>query len=186
MSPSAAPRTRRPSEREILDVAAAHLRSEGFRTYRDVDGTDYFDLVARRGSEVGLVEGKVADARTVLVQALRRRAWGDWVAVVLGSRTAAGRLERRTAATRSAPVGIWSVERGTLTILRPASAWARPGVDDPFEPLRRRFRRVLDAVDRGEIPPGTVWSDVNREVRRAAGGRRFAEWRLDEVPSRPD
>jgi hypothetical protein len=183
---SAAPRSRRPPEREILEVAAAHLRSEGFRTYRDVDGTDYFDLVARRGEEVGLIEGKVADARTVIVQALRRRAWGNWVAVVLGSRTSATRLERRTAATRAAPVGIWAVEHGALTVLRPAAAWAAPGEDDPFRELRLRFRRILDAVDRGEIPAGVRWSDVNREVRRAAGGRRFAEWRLDEGRSRPD
>lgn len=175
----------RPSERAVLEVAARYLQGEGFRTYLDLDGTDYFDLVARRGEEVGLVEGKAADRRNVLVQALRRRAWGDWVAVVLGSRRSAERLQDRTVLGRASPVGIWTVEGDRLLVLRPARRWAGAGEDDPFRDLRDRFHRILDRVDRGELPSGALWSGVNREVRRAAGGRGFLEWRLDEGRSDP-
>lgn len=179
---NASPRARRRavSEAEIVRIAAEHLRRAGYRAYIDPDGTDYFDLVARRGSEVGLVEAKVGDARAVLGQALRRRGWGDWSAVVLGSVRSAERLDVNSRTSRAAPVGVWAVHAGAIRVVRAARPWVAPGQGDPFRELRDRFRRVLDRVDDGTLPSSATWDDVLREVRRASGGRGFAEWRLDE------
>ncbi len=170
----------RPSERALVEAGARYLTELGYRTWPNPDGTDYFDLVARRGAEVGLVEAKVADRRTVLAQALTRRVWGDWVAVLVGSPRAAERLESRTRATRAAPVGVWTVDQDRVRVLRPARAWAEPGAADPYAALRERFRRILDALERGDLPAGLAWDSVPGSVRRASHGRRFREWRLDE------
>ncbi|MGA8604215.1 MAG: hypothetical protein WB788_04005 [Thermoplasmata archaeon] len=180
MSPSAASTPARISEREVVATAAAFLAEKGYRVYPNPDSGDYFDLVARRGEEVGLVEAKVSNSRAVLVQALKRRAWGDWVAVVLPSERAAERLAARTEGTRAAPVGVWATRKGGVRVVREAAPWVRPGEADPFAELRRRFRAVLDRIDSGEIPPEVRWDGVVRAVRRAGGGRGFAEWRLDE------
>jgi len=171
----------RPSEREVVAVAMTFLEGRGYRVYPNPDRNDYFDLVARRGAEVGLVEAKVANGRAVLVQALKRRAWGDWVAVVLPSETTAARLVSRTTGSRAAPVGVWVARGGAVHVVREARPWPRSGADDPFEETRARFRAVLDQIDSGEIPPDVRWEGVVRAVRRAGGGRGFAEWRLDET-----
>ena len=170
----------RPSERSVVDATARHLEGEGYRVYVDLDGTDYFDLIARRGDEVGLVEAKVADRRTVLLQALKRRVWGTWGAVVLSSERAAERLAAETSTGRASALGVWACTSGTMRTLRVARPWVGPGVEDPYATLRERFRRVLDAVDRGEMPTGVSWDGLVGEIRRASGGRKFAEWRLDE------
>ncbi len=176
------PRERtRPRESEIVAAARAHLETLGYRVWVNPDGRDYFDLVARRGRDVGLVEAKVAGTRQVLAQALRRRAWGDWVAVVLATERAAWHLADRTAHGRAAPIGVWWARRGTgVTVVRDARPWTRTAADDPFGPLRQRFHRLLDALEAGELPEATAWDGVAREVRRASGGRGFSEWRLDE------
>jgi hypothetical protein len=181
MSVSRSPRL---AERELVEGGVRHLQELGFRTWANVDGADYFDLVARRGEEVGLVEAKVADSRAVLAQALTRRVWGDWVAVLLGSRRSAERLAARTQATRASPVGIWAFEDGRVRVVRAPSAWVVPGEADPYADLRQRFRRILDALERGDIPEGLPWDFVPGSVRRASHGRRFREWRLDEGPPR--
>ena len=173
----------RPPEAELVERARIYLEERGYRVRVDPDGNDYFDLVARRGDEVGLVEAKVGDARAVLAQALKRRGWGDWTAVLLGSVRAAERLAARTRGTRAAPVGVWSFRDGALAVLREAQPWVAPGAPDPFAELRARFRRILDALDSGELPADARWDGVVREVRRASGGRGFAEWRLDEPPA---
>jgi hypothetical protein len=175
------PRPSRVSEAEIVRATAARLEAEGYRVRADPDGHDYFDLVARRGAEVGLVEAKVGDARAVLTQALKRRGWGDWNAVVLGSPRAAARLAERTRGTRAEPVGVWSLKDGAWTVHRAARPWVAPGEPDPFAELRARFRRILDALDSGELPSDARWDGVLREVRRSSGGRGFGEWRLDET-----
>jgi hypothetical protein len=164
----------------VVRTAATYLEGLGYRVYTNPDATDYFDLVARRGDEVGLVEAKVSGSRAVLVQALKRRAWGDWVVVVLPSDRSAERLVQRTNGTRAAPVGVWTTKGGTVTVVRPAASWVRDGAVDPFADLRRLFRSVLDRIDSGEIPPDVSWEGVVRSVRRFSGGRGFAEWRLDE------
>ncbi|HTS33570.1 MAG TPA: hypothetical protein VMI55_06510 [Thermoplasmata archaeon] len=176
----------RPSERALVEQGARYLEGLGYRTWSNLDGTDYFDLVGRRGDEVGLVEAKVADRRTVLAQALTRRVWGDWVAVLVGSKRSAERLAAQTHATRAAPVGVWTVEAGRVVVLRPARPWVVPGEADPYAELRGRFRRTLDALERGDLPAGLVWDSVPGSVRRASGGRKFKEWRLDEAnPTEP-
>jgi hypothetical protein len=181
---TAATRSRapRPSERSIVEVARAHLEALGYRVWVDPDGHDYFDLVARRGDEVGLVEAKVSDARTVLTQALQRRAWGDWTAVVVSTERIAQGIATRSGGTRAAPVGVWWTDGTKVEVLRSARPWSAPPGDDPFAALRARFRRVLDQLESGEIPEGVPWEGVLREIRRSSGGRGFAEWRLDEPP----
>lgn len=171
---------RRVREPEVVRAAAAFLERQGYRVYPNPDATDYFDLVARRGEEVGLVEAKVSGSRAVLVQALRRRAWGNWVAVVLPSETAAERLATRTAGTRAGRVGVWAATSGGVRVVRAAEPWVRPGEEDPFRDVRTRFRHVLDRIDSGELPPDVPWDGVLRAVREASGGRGFREWRLDE------
>jgi hypothetical protein len=136
--------------------------------------------VARRGDEVGLVEVKVRDARAVLAQALRRRGWGNWSAVALGSDPAARRLAARTTGTRAAPIGIWTVTAESVRVVRPPLPWVRPGETGPFDELRGRFRDWLDLVEQVAGSPTLRWSGVPGAVRRASGGRGFAEWRLDE------
>jgi hypothetical protein len=177
------PRAPRPSEAEIVAAVAAHLENLGYRVRVNVDGIDYFDLVARREGEVGLVEAKVSDARTVLVQALKRRAWADWCAVALAGERSARRLAARTSGGRAEPVGVWCVRAGRVEVVRAPRPWVAPGVDDPFADLKARFRAILDALESGEIPSGVGWDGVVREVRRASGGRSFSEWRLDEPSS---
>jgi hypothetical protein len=180
------------SESDLVAQVASYLAVKGYRTYIDPDGGNYFDLVARRGEEIGLVEAKVSDARTVLRQALVRRAWGDWTAVAVGGARSAARLAERTRGTRAEPVGIWSVVAAVVTEVRPARPWVRASDPDPFLELRARFRAILDALDRGDLPAGATWDGVPRAVRRASGGRAFSEWRLDEIsgedqpPTRPD
>lgn len=183
--PARAPSVRRP-ERELLLRVAGVLATRGFRTYLDPDGTDYFDLVAKQGEDVGIVEGKVGHPREVLSQALRRRAWADWVAVVVDTLGSAERLARRTAPpSRAAFVGIWAAEGSGVREIRPATRAPPDDGSDPFAPTRERFRRILESVDRGEIPLGVRWDGVPGEVRRSSGGRRFGEWRLDERPRCP-
>jgi hypothetical protein len=181
-------RARRPptgSEAEVVRRAAAYLEAQGYRVYIDPDGASYFDLVARRGDEIGVVEAKIAEARGVLAQALRRRGWGDWSAVVLGSVRSARRLADRTATGRASPIGVWTLAGDGVEVVRPARPWVAPGAADPFAPLRARFLTVLADIDRGVRPAGLPWNDVHAEIRRASAGRWFGEWRLDEEPPGP-
>ena len=185
MTPGRPARRPRPSEKEIVGVVARHLESLGYRVRVDLDGTDYFDLVARRGDEVGLVEAKVANSKAVLVQALKRRAWADWCAVALSGGLSARRLADRTTGGRAEPVGVWFVRGDRVEVVRPHRPWVPPGAPDPFAHLKARFRSILDALDVGDLPGSVPWDGVVREVRRASGGRGFAEWRLDETGQEP-
>ena len=171
----------RPSEKRLVKAGAEYLARQGYRTYIDPDHSDYFDLVARKGDEVGLVEAKIADARTVLAQALTRRVWGSWVAVLLYPPRRARSLEERTRERRGSPVGVWTWDGSAVEVLRPARSWVVEGREDPYAELRARFRQVLDALDRGDVPTGLAWDSVPGAVRRASNGRRFREWRLDEA-----
>ena len=170
----------RPSEAAMVAVVADHLKAQEYRVYVNPDGTDYFDLVARRGDEVGMVEAKRGDRMAVLAQALRRRVWGSWSAVAIGSAPAARRLVAETADGRARPVGVWAVTGSRVEVLRAARPWVTPGSDDPYRALRERFLGVLDQRDRGELPEGVAWDGLLGQVRRASHGRGFAEWRLDE------
>lgn len=177
--PTTPPRRARPSELSILETTVAHLQGLGYRTYLDPDGSSYFDLAVVRGDELGLVEGKVGNPKRVLLQALVRRAWADWVAVVVDSPRSAERLVRRTGSGRAATVGVWSVSDGRLTELRAPAHRVLPPA--PFVSLKERLRAALDAIERGDTPAGVGWSGVVGEVYRASGGRGFSEWRLEEL-----
>jgi hypothetical protein len=168
------------SEAELVAIVARYLSGEGYRTYVDPDGSDYFDLVVRRDGVIGLVEAKLAQPRALLVQAIRRRAWGDWVAVVVPSPRTADRLAASTLGRRAEPVGVWVLDGEGVRIVRPARPF--PVGEDPFAAHRARFHAVLDQIDRGELPGGIRWDGLGRELGRASGGRRFREWRLDEPP----
>ena len=180
MNPSSARGPKMPSETEIVRCVARALEAQGYRVRIDPDGTDYFDLVARKGEEVGLIEAKVAHPRKVWAQAVRRRGWGSWNAVVLARPVSAERLAARTAHSRAAPIGVWSIDHGELRVHRPARTWVTPQGPDPYADLRERFRRILDALEDGTLPADARWEGVPRAVRRASRGRGFSEWRLDE------
>lgn len=113
-------------ERELAPPVSTHLESEGYRVWVDPDGTDYFDIIARRGPTIGLVELKLDDGRTVLRQALRRRGWADWVAVAVPDERLARRIAERPVAERGHRVGVWWVEPDRVQILRPGPADRRP------------------------------------------------------------
>jgi hypothetical protein len=172
---------RRPAtERELVEAVAAELGARGYRTYVDPDGSDYFDLAVRRGAEVGLVEAKLGEPSRVLAQALRRRAWADWVAVAVASPRTAAALLARTQGARSSVVGVWSWDAGRARELRAPTARRAEG-PDPFAGTRALLRQHLLDLDRGELPAGVRWSSVPGEVRRRSFGRGFSEWRLDEA-----
>ena len=183
MTPVSARGPKPPTEAEIVRCVARSLEAQGYRVRIDPDGTDYFDLVARKDGEIGLIEAKVAHPREVWAQALRRRGWGDWNAVVLARPVSAERLAARTAHSRGSPIGVWSIDRGEVRVHRPARPWVAPPAPDPYAELRERFRRILDALEDGTLPPDARWAGVPRAVRRASRGRGFAEWRLDEPSS---
>lgn len=164
----------------MLPAVRRHLEQEGYRVYENPDGKDYFDLVARRGAEVGLVELKLEQGRVVLYQALRRRAWGDWTAVALAAEAPARRLLGSATSALRAPVGVWWVHDGQVEVLRPALR-RRSSFSPPMVEARRRFDEWLDRVDRGEIPSGALWEGLQREVGRLSHGRRFREWTIEEA-----
>ncbi len=165
----------------MLPVVRRHLEEEGYRVYANPDGSDYFDLVARRAGEVGLVELKLARGGPVFYQALRRRAWGDWAAVALSSEGPARRLAETSTHPLRTPVGVWWVHADHVEVLRPARRRDVP-LDSPvLRAARAEFEQWLDRIDRGELPPGVRWEGLHREVGRISKGRRFREWTLEEA-----
>jgi hypothetical protein len=167
-------------ERALAPPVARFLGSRGFRVWVDPDGTDYFDLVARRGAEIGLVELKIADGRTVLRQALRRRGWGDWVAVAVPTERLARRIAARPVAERGARVGVWWVAEGAVGVVREAEPLVRAGEPDPFVGLRSELARRLDLLESGALAPGVAWNLLPRARRDLPGGRSTRDWRLEE------
>jgi hypothetical protein len=170
-------------ETELVGPVRRHLEALGFRVFVNPDGADYFDVVARRGSEVGLVELKVADWKTVVTQALRRRGWGDWVAVVLPRRSLAEKAAARRTAPRGIRVGIWFVSDGVVEVLRPAEQFVLPGEVDPFPDPKRWLLERLAIAEAGGTAEPVTWSVP--DAGRVAGRRSSREWRLEEFPD-PD
>jgi len=170
-------------ESELRAPLERFLSSRGYRVDFDIDGQDYFDAVARRGDELGLVELKLTDWRKVHAQALVRRAWADWVAVLLSRRSLAERLRTRAGPPAVGRVGLWYLEHGEVQVLREASPI--PGATS--FPLRGELQFALGVRDRGELPPGAVWSGLGPVRNRRAGRRwdgRF--WRLEEFAEPPE
>jgi hypothetical protein len=170
-------------ERELAPAVAGFLRARGYEVAVDPDGTDYFDLAAWRGEEVGLVELKIADWKTLTVQAAVRRTYSDWVAVALPRRSLAERLLARREGALLRPVGVWLVEAGTVEVLRPATPW--PAATRALFPEHRAaLRALLEARRDGFVPPGSAtWGGFAARSARGAGGRHVREWRLDEFES---
>ena len=168
-------------ERELVPPVRAYLEGLGYRVYVDPDGADYFDVVARRGEEVGLVELKVADWKKVVHQALRRRGWGDWVAVVVPRRSLAEKIVARPSALRGTRVGVWYRDGDSVSVLRAAAPFVAPGEIDPFpEPKHWLLERL--AIADG-LAPGTVVTWGVPDAGRVAGrGRSSRDWRLEEFP----
>jgi hypothetical protein len=175
------PRPRVP-ERALAPPVRRHLEAAGFRVWVDPDGSDFLDVVARRGDEVGLVELKVADWKTVLVQALRRRAWGDWVAVALPRPSLAEKVRARSTVGRAARVGIWVVTGENVQVLRPALPMYDPGDPDPFELPRARLRLFLDAMETGGLPEGFDWGLAAHAAQATHRRRPALDWTMDEFP----
>lgn len=166
----------------MIPPMRAYLEHEGFRVYPNVDGNDYFDLVARRGRELGLVELKRSLAGPAFGQALRRRAWGDWVGVALGSGPGARRLATERNGRLSSVVGIWWVHGETVELLRAPTVV--PTADVP-RPERVQLHAWLDAIDRGWIPPGTRMEGLGGTLHRLSLGRGYREWTVEEAADDP-
>jgi hypothetical protein len=166
-------------ESEMVGPVTRFLEGRGYRCYRDPDGQDYLDLVARRGEEIGLVELKLSAAGQVMAQALRRRAWGDWVAVALEGRRAAVRALDSSGGSYRKRVGILAVTGSFVDELRPFQPIHAPGEPHPFPDLKQRLLSLLDAIDAGTLPAGVGWGAL---WPASAGGRRAGrEWKLEEL-----
>lgn len=169
-------------ETELLGPVTTHLEAEGYRVYPNADAEDFFDVVARRADELGIVELKVADWSHALYQAVERRQWADWVAVVLPRRSLAERLHRASSGPMTRRIGIWVVEGGEVRVVRMAHRVDREGLPESWGASRERLVRMLDLMDAGEIPAGTSWASAVR----AAGLRGRGRWRLEEFAGRAD
>ena len=163
-------------ETELLGPVTTHLQAEGYRVYPNADAEDFFDVVARRAEELGIVELKVADWSHALYQAVERRQWADWVAVVLPRRSLAERLRRASSRPLTQRIGIWVVEDGEVRVVRAAHAVDRHALPEVWEESRQRLVRLLDLMDRGEIPAGTSWASA----ALARGPRGRGRFRLEE------
>jgi hypothetical protein len=167
-------------ERELAGPVRGHLEGLGYRVWVDPDGTDYFDVVARKGREIALIELKLADGRTVLLQAQRRRAWADWAAVAVPSERLARRIAQRPVAERGARVGVWAVVGTDVRVVRPAQRFVAPGEPDMFADSREALHERLDLVEDGRLPLGIPWHLASASRRAMPGGRSSRDWRLEE------
>ncbi len=168
-------------EAELRAPVLAHLAARGDRAWASPDGHDYFDIVAVGPSGIGLVELKVAAAGKVFAQALRRRAYADWVAVAIPSERAARRLLGLPQAPLARRVGVWAVRPdGTVHELRAAEPIVPE--DDPFAPARARFRELVEALLDGGLPEGVDWSGTRGPGLPGPGRRSTRDWRLEEFP----
>ena len=167
-------------ERELVEPVRQYLAGLGYRVFVDPDGSDYFDVVARHGEEVGLVELKVADYRKVLAQAHRRRGFGDWVAVVLPRKTLVDKLLALPSTERGRRVGVWHLYRGEVFVDRPASPLVAPGESAAFPEARARLVELLDAMEAGELPEGVRWEGISAVPGGGHRRRATRDWRLDE------
>lgn len=175
-------------EEELRAPLEAYLAPRGFRLRFDPDGSGYFDAVALRGEEVGLVELKVADWRRVFEQALVRRGWGDWVAVLLPRRSLAEKVLGLRAPPAAKAVGVWYLDSGQVRELRQVGPFPAARGEEAFGPLKRHLVESLAMLESGLLPPGVEWRIVRRPRRRGPRGRPIDPrlWRIEEFASDPD
>jgi hypothetical protein len=167
-------------ERELADPVRSHLERQGYRVWVDPDGSDFLDVVARRGAELGLVELKIADWRTVLSQAIRRRGWADWVAVVVPRPSLAGKIVARPQAPRARRIGVWTLAGPEVRVVRPAEPLWAEGEPRPFPELRARLDAMTTLLESGALPPGVRWNLPGARGRLPGGRRSTRDWRLEE------
>lgn len=170
-------------ERDLAAPVVAHLEAQGYRVWVDPDGSDFLDVVARRGTEIGLVELKLADWRKVLAQAQRRRGWADWIAVVLPRDSLASKLLDVPQAERARRIGVWVVRDGALHVRRAAEPLWQPGEARPFDELRARIEELTDRMIDGSLPEGVRWNLPGSQGRIGHGKRSTRDWRLEEFPA---
>lgn len=167
-------------EEELAPAVVRFLEPQGYAVRVDPDGSGFLDLVAVRGEEVGLVELKLADWKTVLAQATRRRAWGDWAAVVLPRRSLAEKVVGRSGRGFGAKVGVWWTDSDELRVLRRASPFYPAGATDPFALPRSHLRTLMGALLRGEIPEKIGWGLAGHAARTTHARRAGMSFALDE------
>jgi hypothetical protein len=169
---SAAPRVK---ESEMLAWVRPFLEKLGYSVYASPDGADYFDVVAVRDQEVGLVELKVADWKHVVTQAVDRRDWADWVAVALPRASLAQRVLTKTANGPGRRIGVWVVQSDRLDVLRLATS-PGPSATVSEQRWRHRLKELLDDTAGAQLPGDVHWS-VGRPDRRRGS------WRLEDFES---
>ncbi|HZY70845.1 MAG TPA: hypothetical protein VFF67_07715 [Thermoplasmata archaeon] len=172
-------------EDELAPSVVRFLEPQGYAVRVDPDGSGFLDLVAVRGEEVGLVELKLADWKTVLAQATRRRAWGDWAAVVLPRRTLAEKVVGRAARGFGAKVGVWWVDREEVRVLREAVRFYPPAATDPFAVPRAHLRTLMGALLRGEIPEKVGWGLAGHAARTTHSRRAGMNFAMEEFEDSP-
>lgn len=175
-------------EVELRAPVVDFLTRRGYRCYVDPDGHDYLDLVAVRGREVGMVELKVADWRRVQEQALLRRGWGTWVALVLPRRSLAERVAAHPRPPKGDRIGVWYLDKGEVVELRVARPMVGPGEVDPFPGLKEHLLESLKLLDAGVLTPDLPWLHPEIPSRTVISRRRVRgkTWRLEEFPAEPN
>lgn len=167
-----------PRETDLEGPVRRFLEAEGYRVYVDPDGGSFFDVVARREVELGLVELKLTDWKTLRRQGVVRRSYGDWTAVVLPRRSAADRLLARSEGELSRPIGVWCLERGEVEVVRPAQPWPA-ATRASFAQGRSALLALLDARDSGLLPEGVEWPGFG-SARTVGQRRSLREFRIEE------
>jgi hypothetical protein len=163
-------------EHDLQAPVVAFLEGKGYRVWVDPDGRDYLDLVAARGTEVGLIELKVSDWKTVRAQGVVRRALADWVTVALPSATTAQKLIASTRGPVAPRLGVWVVRSDGVDVAREALPLEPPPAGSPGAEARSGFRALVALAVAGELPEQVHWGGG---ARRTGGGRSY---RLDEFP----
>jgi hypothetical protein len=171
-----------PHEVDLVPPVRRFLEGRGYRVHVDPDRTGFFDIVALRGDEIGLVELKLHATGAVFQQAVRRRLWGDWVAVALPGERAARALVDRTIGERSTRVGVYVVRPDRVDVVREALGMFGPGEPRPTPERRALLADALRQRESGELSPETSWGFAVRPPRPADGRRapRGGSWTLDE------
>lgn len=169
----------RPHEAELRAPVRAHLEAAGYRVWIAPDGRDFLDVVAARGEEVGLVELKVADWKTVRAQGVVRRSLADWVAVAVPTEKVAQRILASLRGPVAPRLGVWVAGPNGVQELQAARPLVPPAPATAAEEARVAFRRLVAAALDGAIPEGVAWGAT---ARRTGAGRRY---RLDEFGPSP-
>ena len=170
-------------ERDLGAPVRRFLEGRGYRVWVDPDGSDYLDVVARRNDELGLVELKLADWRKVLAQAIRRRGWADWAAVLVPRPTLAAKILAAPQAPRAQRIGIWTLAEQEVRVVRESRPLWSPGEPHPFPELRARLLEMTDLLAAGGLGEGVRWELPGSKGRLPGGRRSTRDWRLEEFPA---